>query len=559
VSEETIAAWQKKLDFFLLQETRVTDSAEKFKLQEDIADAEKKLRELRASQHTSSGQARGHPWLEELFSDTVCSKISRAVRPYAAHSLVSMLRERIPANDAELIRAGRFLVEHQLLATAQTPYCALTGERRAFFPEGEDALWDAVDKKQYARPSRTLAPGEFLQRTLERTRDWYEYFDALRQCHEPKLEPGEIQTLHSIEVSGKGGAIAPQYLIAGLMSYFHEEWSPVIGGYTDVGTKAGMLDRLKASQWICWLVWGPSIPLCECGQWQPALAHQFGYGDENNSLPVYFLGDPAPVLKSLRGASQGDKRAIHVRNVAGRLTWAPFAFGAASSFAPAQARLTAPTPSSANGASEPEACGLLLKLERAVPRNADPKEPAYFTSYIWLMFWVTRAGRGKSLQRLDGEQLPAPTADAAANRELMSAGMLWQDLLPVFVHANIFDAVVLGLQKGTLVENALQLLRRAWESEDKSLEFHLVCASDYSGCGHEIKFPAPRGESLLELLRARVATLRKDDPKFAKSLCLPDPGAGGKRPDEFACFFSACHLPEMVEGYYQFLNDKQSQ
>ena len=81
MSEETIAAWQKKLDFFLLQETRVTDSAEKYKLQEDIADAEKKLRELRASQDTSSGQVRGHPWLEELFSDTLCSKISRAVRP----------------------------------------------------------------------------------------------------------------------------------------------------------------------------------------------------------------------------------------------------------------------------------------------------------------------------------------------------------------------------------------------------------------------------------------------------------------------------------------------
>ncbi|MFL6571412.1 MAG: hypothetical protein ACJ8G4_06650, partial [Burkholderiales bacterium] len=529
---------------------------EKFKLREDISDTEEKLRELRASPDASDGRAPGHPWLEKLFSATVCAKISRAVRPYAAHSLVSMLRER-GADDASVVRAGRFLVERQLLATAEAPYCELTGERKAFFPEGDELLWDAVEKQQYLRPSYKLNPGEFLERTVERAPNWYRYFDALKQSAEPRLAPEEIQTLHSIEVGGRGGAIAPQYLVAGLMSHFQDDWEPVIRGYTSVGHEAKMLQRLKASQWICWLVWGPSIPLCKCEQWRPVFAYQFGYGDENNSLPVYFKGELAPLRKLLLDRRYGDRRAVQVRKVSGRLGWGPFAFSAPTSFAPAQARLVTPPPPAPDRANEHPANGLLLNLEAAELGDSDPDQPAYFTAYVWLMFWVGKARPQKKrpLQRFNGKPLPA-AADVRADRGRLREERLWEDLLPVFVHANIFDPMVLKFQKGMLIENALHLLGQTWTGEERGIEFHLVCASDYSGCGNEIEFAAPHGESLVELLRKRVEALRGSEPGFASSIHLPDPKETlNTRSEEFRCFFSACHLPEMVGAYYRFLSD----
>jgi hypothetical protein len=568
-SKKAMRAWQKKLDFLVVQQANVADPQMQYKVSQDIKAAEGQIRKLGATQGAASSLARGHPWLESLFSATVCSKISQAVRPHATHSLVSMLRKRISGDAAVLVTAGRFLVERQLLATAQTPYCQLTGQREAFFPDGNKQLWDAVEKREYLRPTCRLNPGQFLERTVERAPDWYQYFDALKESGEPRLAPGEIQTLHSIEIRGKGGAIAPQYLVAGLMSHFHDDWWPVIRGYTSVGDEAGMLARLKASQWICWLVWGPSIPLCKCEQWRPVFAYQFGYGDENNSLPVYFKRDLAPLRKLLLDRASGDRRgAVQVKTVTGRLGWGPFAFSAPATFAPAQARLVTPPPAApdpANGhsdrANEHPDNGLLFNLEEAALRDSAPNEPAYFTAYVWLMFWVgkLRPQKKRPLERLNGKALPA-AADARANRERLGDARLWEDLLPVFVHANIFDPMVLKFQKGMLIENALNLLRQTWANEERKVEFHLVCASDYSGCGHEIEFAAPQTESLIGSLRKRVDALRDSDPDFANCIHLPDPKETVKtRSEEFRCFFSACRLPEMVGAYYQFLGDRVSE
>lgn len=535
------------------------------KLARDLANVKSNIENLNVAGRSEPGArtlAAATFGVEELFALTICSKLNSAVRMQAARSLAASLHERTQLDGEALLRAGRFLVEHRLLTADEEPHCELTAERQAVFTEGEDELWAAIEELPADSPRIRTAPGPFLERAQERAEDWYEYFNALKNGLKPHSRPEDIQTLCSIEVEGKGAAIAPQYLVAGLMSHFHDDWAPVIRGYTDVGAKAGMLERLKASQWICWLVWGPSIPLCKCEHWQPTLAYQFGYGDENNSLPVYFVGDAEPMLKLLRTAGQGDRRAIQVRKIVGNLAWAPFVFSAQSPFAQAQARLTASPPSSSSGANEHAANGLLLKLDQAKPRDAHPKEPAYFTSYVWLMFWVTRPGQqgAMPLQRLDGEALPMPTMDVRNNRDLSRAARLWEDLLPVFVHANIFDAMVLRLQKGMLIENSLHLLRRAWESENQGIEFHLVCASDYSGCGNPVEFPAPQGESLTELLRARLAELRDDDSELAKSIWLPDENESIEtRAPQFRAFFSACHLPEMIDGYYEFLKDKASE
>jgi hypothetical protein len=197
--------------------------------------------------------------------------------------------------------------------------------------------------------------------------------------------------------------------------------------------------------------------------------------------------------------------------------------------------------------------GLLLNVETFKARPLRKDEPLYFTSYIWLMFWV--AGRRTNEQdvplRVNDDPLPQPTADPLVNSDIVSDQLLWNDLMPVFVHANIFDPVVLKFQKGMLIENALHLLRQVLAAKTAPLEFHLVCASDYSGCGCDIEYPPPAGESLTDLLQRRLETIKDAEPELYKATSLPVPR--NRIPPAFTAFLSACHLPEMMERYYEFL------
>ena len=142
------------------------------------------------------------------------------------------------------------------------------------------------------------------------------------------------------------------------------------------------------------------------------------------------------------------------------------------------------------------------------------------------------------------------------DRRRLRDARLWADLLPIFVHANIGDPAALAFQKQVLVENSVQLLRQQWdrradlfEARDVTagIRFYLVAASDYSGCGCEIRFPGQH--SLVAELRRRLAD--EPDRAFAESVVLPrDDETPATRPWGLAGFFSACHLPEMIHNYY---------
>jgi hypothetical protein len=290
--------------------------------------------------------------------------------------------------------------------------------------------------------------------------------------------------------------------------------------------------------------------LCTCEHWKPSSALQFGYGDENNSLPAYLPTPPEAMRTLMRDAAYGERRAIEVEKVKGRLTWGPFRFDSAGTFAQAQARLTRHHDGRANVIHTD---GLLLNVETFKARPLRRDEPLYFTSYIWLMFWVAgrRNGQDDLPLRVNDDPLPKPTADVLANSDIVSDQLLWKDLMPVFVHANIFDPVVLKFQKGMLIENALHLLRQVFAARTAPLEFHLVCASDYSGCGCDIDYPPPAGESLTGLLQRRLEEIKDPEPELYKATSVPVPGK--PIPPALRAFLSACHLPEMMERYYEFL------
>ena len=500
--------------------------------------------------------------LTDLFERTLCSKLDAADQGKAVRYLVKLLQDHCHSEPQQIFKAARYLVEYRLLVSEDEPHCHLGAYGNPGFPGGDKELRAVLEKlkdrwrKADFQPEIQLKPGPFLQRALEYAEDWYRYFNALRVGQGANQDAHGIESLCLLDIGG--GALAPQYLLAGLMSHFHDDWKPVIDSYSLVGNQAGELERLTASQWICWLVWGPSIPLCTCEHWVPASAYQFGYGDENNSLPAYLSTAPDSMRNLMRDSKAGERRAIELEKLSGRLVWAPITFSGPGRFAGAQARLTLEEDEN-DRANVHRTDGLLIKVEDAQPREALPNEPSYFTSYIWMMFWISarRQNDNELPSRLNGMPLPQPAADVGKNSRALASARLWKDLLPVFVHANIFDPVVLRVQKGMLIENALHLLKRISAATDAPMEFHLVCSSDYAGCGCAIAFPPPKEESLVQLLAKRIAELPGADKAFADSIRLPrDNEAASERPAALRAFFSACHLPEMVEGYYQFLRKR---
>jgi len=510
-----------------------------------------------------------------LLRRTLCAGLGKPHDSEAARQLAEHLRNQTELKDNELFQAARLLVEDRLLGPDPV-HCQLGPDGKFFFPGGWDAaekMLDAIRKRQGISPAdltRRIKPEQFLKNSLERAEDWFGYFSALASAG--PMAAGDVQTL--VEIDVQGGAIAPQFLLAGLMSHFHEEWKPVITAYkrhknsrsstSDEGTRT--LERLRASQWICWLVWGPSIPLCTCTHWRPRLAYQYGYGDENNSMPVYFdesTPRAAELLSLLRSHEHGERRAVQAR-ITGRLTCGSFAFARPGDFAPAQSRITTGTANESDDDRKDvrPSDGLILKVREVRPSMDAPSDPAYFTAYIWLMFWIARSSSEEDsrLVRLNGRSLPKPPA-AAEGRDRIRDESLYEDLLPVFVHANIIDPVALRFQKGMLVEIALHVLRQMWEAseaapggggQDAGIQFYLVCASDYAGCGCDVLQPPAQGSALADLLRVRLAEEAEHNAAFARSVHLPDAQEPGGNPlPEFRELFSACHLPEMIYDYYR--------
>jgi hypothetical protein len=331
-------------------------------------------------------------------------------------------------------------------------------------------------------------------------------------------------------------------------------------------------------------MWGPSIPICRCEQWHGSFALQYGYGDENNSLPVLELvsdehGAPkalGPIATSLRVERRGAKFA----ELTGRLRWGPWflrahvAAPAPSSFdtlaadneldevpshhgiAPAQRSLYAGV------AHRGESDGLVFELVSVDEQQ--PETRVYFSAYLWLMFLVSAASAqpgGPALLRK--KPYPDWIDDDAARQLRLREARLWEDLLPVFVHANIGDPDALRFQTDVLVQNALHMLRLLWDRRAElfhpddvaaGVQFHLVCGSDYSGCGCDVRFPSH--DSLVPRLRRSLAA--EPDRAFAASVVLPvTDGDEAGRADSLAGYFSGCHLPELVAAYYDHVSQAQ--
>lgn len=535
---------------------------------------------------------------------------------------------------AKLVDATRFCIEYHLLCEEELGAIRLYRAVECLFKpppysfvltdKEQNGLDDFKKKARACKYTLTLHDAAmFFSRTRGRETQWKRYFRALLElanctCREKKIKKGRgclpccyrmllrsfsqatMASLTNLTVSG--GFVAPQYLLAGLLSRFDDDWQPVLQKYWDAAggrpytpertSRASehreiLLRRpfrsVQATQWTCWLVWGPSIPICSCEMWRGSVAYQFGMGDENNSLPVYERwkanDGPGLIEKSL----DQDTDLIRARRfkLTGRLRWAPRllrldpdlvpptkevsgedtrAFGATAQRALFEEDILEATKDRSKDVSD----GLVFSAEK----GEEEEGLGYFSAYLWVMFLVKqKAPPGKDkheVVRLGGAWLPQlhPKPTLLQIETIMRDLGLWRDLLPVFIHANIADPLAFEVQRGVLIETCVQLLRSLWANRESAFEphdcdaqirFEVVSSSDYTGCGcplrheHEPKNrDEPKTPSLVELLKKRL-----EGDALEEAVIFPDKltGADPSRPPALREYYSACRLPDLVGAY----------
>lgn len=510
-----------------------------------------------------------------LLADALLEEVPDDTRRGVAAKLVERIGTTTGLSGAALFNAVRFFVEFQLLGKEEPTSAIALAAALAPPPRGRRPDRVVSELRKRARTADFSSPpvevnSRFFGRTNERAGLWKKYFDAL--IGSGAAMERDVASL--VPVCMTMGFLSPQFLVAGLLSRFDDDWKPVLDAYQQSipsSGPGGAFESLQATQWNCWLMWGPSIPVCQCDEWKGVFALQYGYGDENNSIPIIEVvtenGVPktlGPVVAGLRAEGRSARFAV----VTGHLRWGPFfleRYQAVPELRDVdEDELDSGSTQAVYGTAGAQAAmydrdgdGLVLQLVRL--DKSLPETRVYFSAYLWMMFLVAVSAAGPAAAAgpglLRGKLYP-PWPKDPGDRLQMRDARLWEGLLPVFVHANIGDPAALAIQKQILIANAIQLLRQVWQRRaemfdprdvEVGIEFHLVCASDYSGCRDEVRFPP--AQSLVELLRERLAS--DADRAFADRVILPASGAAAPpRPWGLAGYFSACHLPEMIANYY---------
>lgn len=342
------------------------------------------------------------------------------------------------------------------------------------------------------------------------------------------LEPSDKSFL--LGVRFEDGCLAPLFLIRGLLARYGEEWSDVIRRYraelagNSPNLPGGMsadLNEFQLFQLNCWLMWGPSIPICNCTEWKPTYAMQFGYGDENNSIPVFSKTGSfgkgenwvSTELLKQQDVPEGKARSVYAGKVAGI------------------AGVIKLVPKQVDKRADPALCPAQesiaeqrLVVELNSSENIRPSAEAgreYYSAYVWIMFVICKK---------DGD--PVFGTDDARK---------WRNLLPFFEHGNIADASTLSTLRDALVAKAAKLLTRI-RDENKEVRLKYACAIDDSHCVKESIIASSRGEkSLRKLLEDRV----KLEPTLSdrdRNDIISD-----LREDDTR--YSSCHLPKIIDDY----------
>lgn len=353
------------------------------------------------------------------------------------------------------------------------------------------------------------------------------YFEALARIRRPT-----DRFLAEIDV--RSAYVAPLYLLTGQLTHFDDNWREVVNAYARVTSVDDpiadeALRHLRAFQFACWIVWGPSIPVCTCEYWNAdrrnAVGFQLGYGDENTSVVLY---DETPALRlALRRVRH---RAASARRK-GRPWPPPLAVEV-------DARVIVRRSGSVDrdrlcqaqaGVLESGAERLILEHRRLNVTTA--ARGRYYSAYLWVIF-VLETGPGRLLVR---------------------PGEPWRAILPFFVHGNIAEASTYAFLKDRLAHEALEaidaLIRRPDTPPD--VTFAYASAIDDPGCGSPPLVSDP-GEPIKRTLQ-RLLAARFDSISVRVRVADDSANMLAEDGSYYAEFFSGCHLPETIANYFDCL------
>ena len=371
----------------------------------------------------------------------------------------------------------------------------------------------------------------------------------------------------------ESGYLAPAYLVSGLLSEYDEDWTKIVNAYPDKMKRLNTIDdrlsalpglrRLQSFIWDCWVQWGPSVPVCNSSDWKSGeLALQFGYGDENNSMPLRCKGQQGAGERrgyrfedwerKVREIREGLKEEIPYGEgwawpvkVEGNLRWLVRG-DRNSKFCVAQHDTKTWYDNEGWMVFDADTEAIKAKLG----------EPLFFSAYVWVLIAICRST----------DPLPDDNQeDSAENAKHVHRQYRlverkkedeWRCLIPFFQHGNIAEPSVYEAIKEELasktVECLLGELKKAELAKVDWLHFAFVAAYDDNGdAGHSKNVATSASESssirelMLNKLKARIAhegdTETKSELESYKKRMHLEPDALKE--------LTACRLPHVVRAY----------
>ncbi|GEM_PF-1335910 len=406
------------------------------------------------------------------------------------------------------------------------------------------------------------------------------YFECLRSLGFEGDEADRF--ICPIEVAS--GFITPLHLLTGLLVQFNEKWRPILESFDrdahDRARRPGDpvdrdLRQIQLFVYNCWLLWGPSIPICECRNWAARYAVvQYGYGDENNSIEI--VGEEGEIRNSLARLMTGQiKHERAIRTVgATRPPPAPFTGMAVPANVIGRLRLSGSLGGreaaqvnalphaaleswgggqderpvlfiseivSSNAVEGDVEHGTARRGRISIDHRAYPSR--YYSAYLWAAVVVL-------VQTPGG---PVPLSDTRPGRSEP-----WKDFIPFFEHGNLADpeSCLFGKRQLAIkVVAGLASAVRVWGKERPPLHFAFACAIDEAGCGHDLAYPDWSGHvTMRTLIQEALQTLARTDPaaRRIRDEKLLDFDHFGGEPGQHD--FSACGFPGIVARHYGWMD-----
>lgn len=429
----------------------------------------------------------------------------------------------------------------------------------------------------------------------EKLEDVQHYFHVVRSLNISGEEAGIF--LSPLRINS--GFIAPLHLLTGLLATFDDTWEPILKAFNrDSNDSAGLgmgelsieVRQIQMFIYNCWLLWGPSIPLCSGNLWQGDYQLvQYGFGDENNSIEI--VGEGADIRTFIEQLMNEQNAACTARLNNGENTVSPQIFTgmAIPARVVGQLRLSGSLTGATSAAIDelPQAArdswgrdvnerpvvfiseifhtsaieqtarrdrlahGKISLDQRALPSR-------YYSAYLWVGFVLL--GEEK-VEHKDADLQPSsPKLKPLSWLNPQHDSRPWQDFIPFFEHGNLADAESCLFAKQQLASKAVAALAslvRRWEPGQVPVRFAFACAIDECGCGRELAYPSWNGGATMrQLVRTalRQGAEKWQDKAYQRLLDEAIVRLDYFNGDTDGHPYSACSLPGHIGKHYDTMD-----